>query len=172
MNASTIVTIVSALLADGQTNEQIAATLVRMGFDSPADQPEALAPEAPAGNGHAPEAKRVFGGGTMPQVRYTLAPGITATRLAAMVNGRKLQVGRIILAHNRTGITKREILAAMQPATNGAAMSAIHGLTDRKIAISTPIAGASPTLPNVRKHAAVPPKRASKTAATVRRPLR
>ncbi len=194
MTAFQIVTIVSRLIAAGQTNEQIADTLDAMGAiglpsnenstangealeqpDPNAERIEALRAELEALTGNVAhpepvatttngESKRMpprRNVGAAPMVKYHLATGWTAARIASKLAGRKLQIATLIAQHNKTGITKREVLATLQQTepsiTNAAVMSAIHALTDREIARSVEIAPAKP---------------AARPTAAVRRPLR
>jgi hypothetical protein len=72
--------------------------------------------------------------------------------LQAKLNGRQLQVATLI-AKYPNGITKRDVRDKLQ-ITNGAAMSAIHGLQTRDIVKSVPL-GVPAAVP-VKRTAAKP----------------
>lgn len=137
MNAIHIVTIVRTLIEAGQSDSDIAATLAMMGFaaidNASTDQLERTI------------ATRRASSGIAPSVTYKLKPGITAKRIAEMLPAgtRALQIAELI-ASAQTGITKREVLAAIREhepeAKPGVAMSAIHGLQLRGIVVSVPLA--------------------------------
>lgn len=173
MQAITIVTVVRALLEAGQDDQSIADTLDRMGFmvggDSPDTEAEIeanpAAVMAEAQTAMQPPARqaprRAFG--VNPSVKYHMAGNWTAAKLADRLSGRKLQVASIVLANNKTGITKRQIMdvvAKQEPTvTNGAIMSALAGLGSGQLGIIKSV-----DIPNGKQ----PPK---PHAGTVRRSL-
>lgn len=118
---TTMIGIVRAALVLGLPRDQVVAMLDACAPDA---QPSAV-PAAP----HAPVMRR---NGAAPSVKYQMVGKWTPAKLAERLRGRKLEVASLVLAHNTTGITKREILAIMQAAdpsvTNGAVMSALAPL--------------------------------------------
>lgn len=155
MNPITIVSIIRVLVADGQSDEQIAQTIEAMGgFGNSPSEPIA-SPESndqPAINAPAP-ATGNRRGGLAPSVKYHTLPGITSKRIASLPP-RLAQVGALIAKHNRDGITKRAVMDALK-ITKGAAMSAIHGLQTAGIVRSVPIEPITPAKPK----RTVPPAR-------------
>jgi hypothetical protein len=116
------------------------------------------------GNGRANNQPPQFRGGATPTVKYQMNGTFTPASLAKRLTGRKLQVASVVLAHNKTGITKRDILnelKAVEPTiTPGAVMSALAPLGSvMGIIKSVPIAAASAA-----------PKRAT-TPVAIRKPL-
>jgi len=169
LNAFTVVTVVRALIAGGQTDQQIAATLETMGIESPnAAQPIATAPQAavnrfPTTADPLPAVPRFpttaqattpiqAGNGSplMPAVKYVVKPAYrTAQALANAVKPgtRGFQIATQIMTY-ADGVTKRKLLTDLltidPSATDGAVMSGIHGLQMRGVVESIALHAAPP----------------------------
>lgn len=157
---------------NGSDADTIATALDTMGFDAAGtgDQTgDDAGDDEPADMRNEHASVPAFGG-AQPTVKYTMAnAGITSARLAKALNGRLLQVASVILKH-KSGITKRDLRDSLE-ITNGAAMSAIHGLQTRGFVKSVPLPGAVPAGFAAKRSATAGKRSARIPAQPVRRSL-
>ena len=131
MQAQTIVSVVRELIANGQTNAQIATVLVAMGINGNGDNGGET--EAPRNGGNGEIRRNAGNPQLMPSKAYRIAAGMTAQRIAAMGLPESEQAVAVLLLQNRDGLGRRAVTERLQHATKKVTESLLFKMRTRGI---------------------------------------